>query len=133
MDTKLHQAVQAGNLTQVKKLLADGANVNAKDKYGNTSLHLAIIRIASSYSSEDVMKLIRLLIGRGADVNAANQNRQTPLHWSVMYGHKEILELLIENKANVNAKDKNGATPLQWAQRNEYQKIVDLLATYGAE
>ena len=38
----LHEAVQAGDLECVKELLADGADVNAKDDLGMTALHQAV-------------------------------------------------------------------------------------------
>jgi len=133
MNTNLHQSVQAGDLSRVRKLLADGANVNAKDKYGNTSLHYAITTVSRSYSLDNVMKLMLLLIDKGADVNAGNQNNQTPLHWAAAYGREEIVELLVKKRALVNVKDKDGHTPLDWAQRSEYQKIVDFLTIHGAD
>ncbi len=133
MNLTLQQAVQVGEFSTVRKLLADNANVNSRDKYGNTSLYWAITRIAASYSIDDVTRLILLLIDKGADVNAVNLNNQTPLHWAAMYGHKEILELLINKRANINAADSNGQTPLSWAIKSGYTRIADFLRTYGAE
>jgi ankyrin repeat protein len=39
----LHDAAQKGDLTQVKQLITEGANVNAKDKNGITPLHSAAV------------------------------------------------------------------------------------------
>ena len=38
---KLHNAAESGDLERCKKLIKDGINVNAIDKWGNTPLHKA--------------------------------------------------------------------------------------------
>ena len=40
-DTPLHDAARIGDKAKVEALLAQGANVNTKDKYGATPLHKA--------------------------------------------------------------------------------------------
>ena len=39
-DISIHKAAEAGNIEAVKKHLADGADVNAKDAFGRTLLDL---------------------------------------------------------------------------------------------
>jgi ankyrin repeat protein len=50
-------------------LICKGVDVNIRDKFGNTPLHLV--------EDEDTAKL---LISNGADINAQNDNGNTPLH-----------------------------------------------------
>ena len=66
-------------------LIDRGADVNYKDKNGNTPL-----MIASRYSSIETAKL---LIDRGADVNARNKRRNTALILAIS---EEIINLLKE-------------------------------------
>lgn len=42
-DTSLHRAAAACDLPKVRALLAAGENVNAKNEFGETALHQAII------------------------------------------------------------------------------------------
>ena len=58
----LFQASKAGNLTEVVALLAGGANVNATDNYGVTSLHDA--------SMKGRGEVAKVLLAGGANVNA---------------------------------------------------------------
>ncbi len=105
------------NLKEAQKLIDDGADVNAKDKFGHTPLHTAT-------SPE----MVQLLIKNGADVNARNVFGDTPLHTKTS---PEIVRLLIKNGADVNARNKVGATPLNYLSK-ELEK-AELLIDNGAD
>ena len=109
----IHEAAAKGQIEAVKQYLAAGADVNAKDKWEETPLHLARTK-----------EIVELLIAKGADVNAKDKYGRTPLHYAV---DREIAELLIANGANVNAKDGDGETPLDLTNT----EIADLLREHG--
>ena len=70
----IHKAAQVGNIEAVKQHLAAGTDVNAKDKYGRTTLHAAAVG-----GSKEV---VELLIAKGADVNAKYEECATSLDWA---------------------------------------------------
>ena len=70
-DDPLRDAVKAGNIEAVKQHLAAGADVNAKNQLGRTSLH------AAAYRGRTVV--VELLVANDADVNALSVNGKTPL------------------------------------------------------
>ena len=43
LDERLCQAVADGDIDQVRTLIADGANVNARDEFGGTALYYALL------------------------------------------------------------------------------------------
>jgi ankyrin repeat protein len=124
-DISIHDAAIDGNIEAVKQHLADGVDVNAKDKDGFTPLHDAV-----GWGHKEV---VELFIAKGADVNAKDHDGVTPLHY---VDNKEIAELLIAAGADVNAKvapiDRffNGKTPLDLASKDE---IADLLRKHGGK
>jgi ankyrin repeat protein len=67
-------------------LLAKGAEVNAKNKWGETPLHIAAFK-----SRKDVAEL--LLAGK-AEVNAKDNKDSTPLHAAKLKGNADLVELL---------------------------------------
>ncbi len=67
-------------------LIAKGANVNAKCKFGETPLHFA--------AGGGHQEVVELLVAKGADVSAKDFQRKTPLSWAKDRGHQEIIELL---------------------------------------
>ena len=86
-------------------LLQAKANVNMKDKEGNTAIFFA---------GEDET-LMRQLLEAGADVNVQNLNGDTPLLKATP--NISSMELLIKAGANVNAANKEGVTPLKKARQ----------------
>ena len=71
-------------------LIANGADVNAKNKFGWTPLHHA--------AEYDHKELAELLIAKGADVNALDDFYGKPLDWTTMSpssnDHTETADLL---------------------------------------
>ena len=123
-DISIHEAAFDGNIEAVKQHLADGADVNAKNKVGQTPLHLAV--------ANDHKEIIELLIAKDADLNAKDVWEGTPLYEAASKAHTEIAELLIANGADVNA-NIYGWTPLHSAARDGHKEIAELFITEGAD
>ena len=121
----IHKAARVGHIKAVKRNLASGTDVNAKDEDGVTPLLVA--------TANGRKEIVELLIREGADVNA-KVNGVTPLHQAAIRGHKEIAKLLIAKGAHLNAKDdvgKLGRTPLDWTFGKK--EIADLLRKHGGK
>ena len=121
----IHDAAEKGNIEVVKKHLADGADMNAKDKHGGTPLH----RAALGGDKE----IVELLITRGADVNTKSVSGGTALYVAVFNGRREITQLLIAKGADVNSKDNRGGTSLHSAAWHGHKEIAELLIAEGAD
>ncbi len=116
-----------GNFKGVKKQLAAGADVDAKQPLDGVTPLI----YAARYGHPEVAEL---LITNGADVNAKSDGEYTPLHFAVDHGRKEIAVLLIKNGADVNAKTKGDSeTPLDWAIKDKRTEIADLLRKHGGK
>jgi len=83
----LHWAVALNNIELTKKLIDLGADVDLKDYYDNTPLHVAV-------GVCDNIILAELLIDSGADVNAKGSGGETPLNSAYS---KEMRNLLTEH------------------------------------
>lgn len=122
----LHQAAEDGDLAEVKRLIAEGADVNLKDEDGGTAL-----RIAAVYDHTDI---VELLIDKGANVNAPNRDGLNPLNDAVFKNNKEMVSLLISKGADVNFMHyRDNQTPLFWAVETRGVEIIKLLVDNGAK
>ncbi|CEO98805.1 Ankyrin repeat domain-containing protein [Plasmodiophora brassicae] len=109
----------------VAEFLADapGADVNAPDGFGMTSLHLAVLG-----GHADVVEL--LVNTPGVDVNAPilSQLGETPLHMAAYGGHASaVYKLLKAPTIDVNARDDCQMTPLLWATYKGHTDVVQAL------
>lgn len=154
--TPLHWAADQGHKDVVELLMANKADVNAKDDLGQTPLNLA-----ACFGHKDVAELLltdganvnakdrigetslhlaalnghkdvaELLLTAKAEVDAKGFNNRTPLHLAAMKGQKGVAELLMADKADVNARDNEGMTPLRWAATNGHANVAELLRQHG--
>lgn len=104
-DTPLAKAIKKKASPEIiASLIQAGANVNAEDGMGKTSLMLAAMRTAHP-------EIINLLIRAGAKVNAKNDEGNTPLMSAVACNaNPEIITILINAGADVNLKDETDCT-----------------------
>ena len=82
----LHWAASEGRKAVAELLLANKAEVNAKDNFGMTPLHWAALLGHKA--------VVELLLANGADVNAKANNGWTPLHTAEDRGQADVAELL---------------------------------------
>lgn len=141
--------------TYLEKLLRDGADINAIDKYGNTALHNAV--------SIDRLDLFKFLMTKNPNVTIANDKNQLALDIAIEKGNSEIIHLLsiatryslstkldkdlllaarlgfvakvkesIENNANVNTCNSGGTSALHMASIGGNLEIIEYLIKNGA-
>ena len=158
----LMEACQTGNLEEVKKLIAEGADVNAPlagDIHKKTPLmcaaangYVEIVRALLEAGADTEKKTffkntalilacmrgqsatVELLIAHRAQLNiAGGTDESTPLINAVKAQNSEIVTKLLDAGANINAGDKDNWTALIWASHRKNLEIVKLLVARGAD
>jgi uncharacterized protein len=88
----LLQATEAGDIMQMQALLAQGAEVNARNAHGWTPLHVA--------AAGGDPAVIALLLQHGADVHAQSHIGTTPLDNATTRGGRQaVIDLLLAHGA----------------------------------
>jgi ankyrin repeat protein len=137
----IFQAAEDGDVAQLTRAIANGADVNCTNSLGDTPLQLAASRghkdaavyliahgaragtrdahgstalhAAASLGHDGV---ITVLLADGADPNARNDEGETPLHCAAQFFKGSVIRTLVAHGADINARDHSGATPLHAAE-----------------
>ena len=109
----LHRAVKAGDLAGLTRMLASGADVNARDNRGRTALMHAV--------DKGYVLLVEPLLAAQADPNVRAPDGATALFIAAVHGHSEIIALLMKAGADPTIKGPKlkglkGRTPTEVAQ-----------------
>jgi len=89
--TVVRMVAQKGDLPLLELLIQKGANVNHRDRHGQTPLMAAI------WTGK--LDVVKLLLEKGAEVNVKDNYGQTPLGLANHADHKEMRELLVRHGA----------------------------------
>jgi ankyrin repeat protein len=121
----IHYAALKHQMACLRKLLNAGAEVNARDTFGNSPCH---------YAAEDGnCDILRELISRGADVNMRDITWKTPLMKATRNGKARVTEMLLKAGCDVNIRDKYRDTALHFATRNGSLTILTMLLNAAAD
>ena len=125
--TPLHRAY--GDDIFIITLLQAGADINARDRYGETLLHFVAVRY------DDSANIIPVLLGAGADINARDRYGMTLLHSAAKgyFDSANIITALLQAGADINALANEDLTPLHLAAARGTSADVIALLDAGAD
>jgi len=118
----LLSAVEQGDLSTIKELINQGADINARDFIGRTALMRACFA--------KNLDIVNEFIAQGADVNKYDFNRSTALMYACRQEDLDIVNALIAGGANLDAPPFEKQTPLMIAvDRNNLEIVRSLIGT----
>lgn len=125
--TPLTRAVDNDDIEEVRRLIANGANVNGRDEdYDRiTPIFVAV--------ENGNVEMVRLLIEVGAKVNIRNSEKQTPLMQLDGDATSELVKILVDAGAKVNLSDNENNTALLLAAENCSTDVIQALLDAGAD
>jgi ankyrin repeat protein len=163
IDQALRAAAARDDLAGFKALLAEGADVNARDTQQDSAFliaarngHTALVQAAlaagadlkalNRFGSTALMgpayrghvETVRVLIGTPIDLHHVNNLGWTALLEAIVLGtdgprHREIVRMLITSGSDVQARDRDGVSALQHAQRRGQAEVARMLRDAGAK
>jgi ankyrin repeat protein len=147
LDTELLRLVRMGTVQEVKDVLDQGADPNARDVTSRTqgisgwfdsvvrggrssSLVGGATALGYAVSEKQSYELTKLLLDRGA--NPREPSTHEPLFWAARAGEAKTVRLLLDKGLDPNSVDSVGMTPLRGAVLSGNVDTVRLLVERGA-
>jgi ankyrin repeat protein len=129
IDQRLLDAAYENDVAAARRLVADGADVDAKDSFNGTGL----IRAAERGHTRVIARLLETEI----ELDHVNRLGWTALLEAIILGeggaaHTRTVRLLVDAGADVDIADESGTTPLAHARRMGFEAIERILADAGA-
>jgi len=123
--TELHHAVESNDVARIERVLADGADARAVNRYGVSPLHIAALNGNAA--------VVERLLAAGVDPDTALPEGETALMTAARSGDVPTLDALIEAGAEVDAREGwKGQTALMWAAAENNAAAVERLLAAGA-
>lgn len=124
MNQECEQAVHRGDVDRLKRLIREGADINRRDRYGQTALMIAAKNGRSC--------LVRFLVNLGAELNHTAKYTLTALMLAVLNGHVDIVRILVRAGADLKIQGTGapgfcGKTALDLAREQGRPDLVDAL------
>lgn len=116
LGTVFLSAVTSGDVEEVKKLLAKGADINHQNVDGLTALHQACI--------DENYDLVNFLVDHGARLDIRDNEGWSALHAAASCGSVEIAQCLIDHGADVSAVNNEGELPLDLAEEEDMEDLL---------
>jgi ankyrin repeat protein len=123
--TPLHSAAASGDIATVRRLLAEGTAIDARDGAGATALLVA--------THANQVETARALIEAGANVNAKDNIEDSPYLYAGARGHLEILKMTLSHGAALNSVNRYGGTALIPASERGHVETVRTLIEAGVD
>jgi Ankyrin repeats (many copies) len=113
-DTALHIAAASYQTQRVQTLINRGADVHARNRFGDQPLHAAAVGLPGSpmWNPPAQAATILFLIEAGADPNAVDKRGVSPLHRAVRTRCATAVRTLLECGADPMRRNKNGSNPM---------------------
>lgn len=125
MTVQLHKAAAADDAAAIKALIAEGAEIDARDASGATALLVA--------THGNRVNAAQALIESGANVNAKDNIEDSPYLYAGARGHLEILKLTLSHGADLKSINRYGGTALIPAAERGHVETVGTLIKAGID
>ena len=128
MTREWKHAARRGSIDELERLVAGGADVDARDEHGQTALMLAAV--------EGHGHVVEWLVEHGAALDHAAKYGLSALMLAVVNGHVDVARILVRKGADLALRGTGapgfaGKTAMDLAVARGERELVDILSSRG--
>lgn len=120
----MYATISESTHSDLKLLVSHGADVNARNGEGASSLHFA--------AGDGSISRMEVLCDAGADINVQSKSG-APIHWAAGKARADAIKFLIDRKADINATSPEGLPAVIMASVSGCNEGVKYLVEAGAD
>ena len=142
----IHYLVLPQNINKLEELLQLGCDVNARDLWGRTSIHLVLLCYSIFEEDPSVVRdlaedfktmenVLQVLVQHKASIHIPDKSGRLPIHYALEYGFLQFVSILlsyVDSSATVDIADKTGIVPLHIAAARNFCSVMEMLIEQGA-
>ena len=123
--TPLHIAAFAGNVSAVRLLVQNGADIDTTAFGGWNALHYA------AFGGQ--LQVAKIMVAMGIPINSVDIGGETPLFYAIESENLNMIEWMVNNGSEINHQNNNNETPLTIASHHVNSKISAFLENMGGK
>jgi hypothetical protein len=100
-NSPMHWCARHAHYRPMKLLRRAKANVNQRNEFGHTPLHVICMMVFPADKRKRQLKSFRYLVEQGAEINIRDKGGYCPIDYAAMNGHEAMVAILLERGAEV--------------------------------
>ena len=110
----IYSIFMSSEYQQIIDVINSNRNLTFKNKEGYTLIHAILKNVVTELTEDNILSIIKMLIGRNVSINAMTEYNQNAVHFACIHGYIKIISYLHDLKCDFALIDNYGNSPIHY-------------------